>query len=73
LDDRKSKRITEKQLLLLANTHRCYAGLIPRSGRSLGEEYDNTLQYSCLDNSMGRGAWWSIVHRVAESDRTEAT
>ena len=29
---------------------------IPRSGRSPGEGTDNPLQYSCLENSMGRGA-----------------
>ena len=36
----------------------CYAGdlaLIPGSGRFPAEENDNSLQYSCLDNSMGRG------------------
>ena len=31
------------------------------------------LQYSCLENSMDRGAWWTIVHRVTESDMTEST
>ena len=31
--------------------------LIPGSGRSLGEGNDNPLQYSCLGNSMDRGAW----------------
>ena len=30
--------------------------LIPRSGRSPGEENGNPLQYSCLENSMDRGA-----------------
>ena len=29
------------------------------------------LHYSCLENSMDRGAWWSTVHDVAESDMTE--
>ena len=43
------------------------AGLIPRSGRSPGEGHGNPLQYSCLGNPMDRGAWWVIVHRVAES------
>ena len=27
----------------------------------------NPLQYSCLENSMDRGAWWAMVHGVAES------
>ena len=27
----------------------------------------NSLQYSCLENSMDRGAWWVTVHRVAEN------
>ena len=31
--------------------------LIPESGRSFGEGNDNPFQYSCLKNSMGRGAW----------------
>ena len=33
-------------------------GSIPGSGRSPGERNDNALQYSCLENSMDRGAWW---------------
>ena len=33
----------------------------------------NSLQYSCLENSMDRGTWWAIAHRVAKSDTTEAT
>ena len=42
-------------------------GSIPGSGRSPGEEKDNPLQYSCLENSMDRGAWWATVHRVSKS------
>ena len=42
-------------------------GLIPGSGRSSGEGHGNPLQYSCLENSMDRRAWWAIVHRVAKS------
>ena len=34
---------------------------------SPGEGNGNPLQYSCLENSMDRGAWWAIVHRVAKS------
>ena len=33
-------------------------GLIPGSGRYPGEGNGNTLQYSCLENSIDRGAWW---------------
>ena len=40
-------------------------GSIPGSGRSPGEGHDNPLQYSCLENSMDRGAWQALVHRVA--------
>ena len=39
-------------------------GLIPGSGRSPGEENGNPLQYSHLENSMDRGAWWATVYEV---------
>ena len=39
-------------------------GLIPGSGRYPGENNGNPLQYSCLENSMDRGAWWTTVHGV---------
>ena len=42
------------------------AGLIPGSGRSPGEGNGNPLQYSCLKNSMDRGAWWATVHGVTK-------
>ena len=42
---------------------------IPGSERSPGGGNDNLLQYSCLDNSMGRGAWQATVHRVTKSQR----
>ena len=42
-------------------------GSIPGLGRSPGEGNGNPLQYSCLENSMDRGAWWAIVHGVAKS------
>ena len=48
-------------------------GSIPGSGRSSGEGNDYPLQYSCLENPIGRGAWWAIVHGVAETDMTEMT
>ena len=37
-------------------------GLIPDVGRSPGEGNSIPLQYSCLENSMERGAWWATVH-----------
>ena len=46
------------------------AGLIPGSGRSPGVRNGSTLQYSCLENSMDRGAWRTTVHEVAEWDTT---
>ena len=42
-------------------------GSVPGSGRCPGEDHDNPLQYSCLENSMNRGGWQAIVHRVAKS------
>ena len=37
-------------------------GLIPGLGRSPGEGNVYPLQYSCLENSMNRGAWQATVH-----------
>ena len=42
-------------------------GSIPGLGRSPGVGNDNLLQYSCLENSMDRGAWWATVHGVSKS------
>ena len=42
------------------------------SGRSLGEENGNPLQYSCLENSMDRWTWWARVHGVAKYTHTHA-
>ena len=41
-------------------------GLIPESGRSPGEGNGKPLQYSCLGNSMDRGAWRATVHGVTK-------
>ena len=43
------------------------AGLIPVSGRSPGGINGNPLQYSCLENSMDKGAWQAVVHGLAKS------
>ena len=40
-------------------------GLIPGLGGSPGEGNVYPFQYSCLENSMDRGAWWVTVHGVA--------
>jgi len=48
----------------------CYVGdlgSIPGSGRSPGEVKGYPLQYSCLENSMDRGAWWVTVCGIAKS------
>ena len=42
-------------------------GSIPGLGRSPGVGNGNLLQYSCLDNSMDRGAWWATVYGVTKS------
>ena len=43
------------------------AGSILGSGTSPGGGHGNPLQYSCLENSMDRGAWWATVHGVTKS------
>ena len=42
-------------------------GLIPRWGRFPGEGNGYPLQYSCLENSMDREAWWITAHGVAKT------
>jgi len=42
-------------------------GSIPGSGRSPGEGNGNLLQYSCLEKSVDRAAWWATVDGVAKS------
>ena len=46
-------------------------GLIPGSGRFPQEGNGNPLQYSCLENPMNRGAWWTTVYGVAELYTTD--
>ena len=42
-------------------------GSIPGLGRSPGEGKGYPLQYSCLENSMDRGAWWATVQGIAKN------
>ena len=42
-------------------------GSIPGSGRSPGDGNSNPLQYSDLENSMDRGAWWATAHGISRS------
>ena len=65
-----------KNLPLIQETTASNAGdlsLIPGSGRSSGEGNDYSLQYSCPENSMDRGAWGATVHGVIRVGRDLAT
>ena len=50
---------------LACQCRRCWFD--PWLGRSPGGRNVNPAQYSCLENSMDRGAWWATVHRVTKS------
>jgi len=43
------------------------AGSVPGLGRSPGIGHDNSLQDSCLENPMDRGAWQAVIHGVAKN------
>ena len=45
-------------------------GSIPGPERSPGDENGNPLQYSCLENSMDRGAWQATVDEVTKESDT---
>jgi len=48
-------------------------GSISGSGRSLGREHGNPLQYSCLGNPMDRGDWWVTFHAVTNNISSKAS
>ena len=57
-------------MALIVNSLPANAGVtssIPESGRCPGGGHANPLQYSCLGNPMGRGAWRAVVHGVTKS------
>ena len=57
-------------VVLAGKKSACHAGdpsSIPRSGRSPGEGNGDPLQYSCLENTLDRGAWWATVLGVEKS------
>ena len=65
-----SKMLDFNQVSSVCKSSSCNAGdlgSIPGLGRSPGEGNGNTLQYSCLENPMDRGAWWATVHGVSKS------
>ena len=45
-------------------------GSVPGLGRSSGVGNGNPLQYSCLENFMDRGVWWTTVHGVSKESDT---
>ena len=47
------------------------SGSVSELERSPGEGNGKPFQYSCLENSMDRGAWWATVHRITELDMTD--
>ena len=47
--------------------HTRHAGSIPASGRSSGGGNGTPLQYSCMENSMGREVQWATVHGATKS------
>ena len=51
----------------IAGSERRDTGSIAGSERSPGEGHGNSLQYSWLENSMNRGAWWVTVHEIEKS------
>ena len=79
LFERKSAAVWDSELVAVSigdsedKDSACNAGdlgSIPGFGRFPGEGNSYPCQYSCLENSMNRGAWQATVHRVTELDIT---
>ena len=49
------------------------AGSIPGWGRSPGGGNGNPLQYTCLEDSMDSGAWWTIWSKGSQRDMAEGS
>ena len=65
-----NQNIRASQVVLMVKNLPANAGdmsLTSGSGRSPGGGHGNLLQYSYLENSMDRGAWWATVHGAAKS------
>ena len=64
------KYLGASQVVLVVKNLPANAGdaqLIPGSGRFPGGGHGNPVQYSCLENPIGRGAWQATVRRAAQS------
>ena len=61
-----------KNLLANAGDNRD-AGSMPGMGRSPGEGNGYLFQYSCLEDSIDRGAWWATVHGTTKSQTRLST
>ena len=58
---------------LLASAGDQETGSVPESERFPGGGNGTSLQYSCLENSMDRGAWWATVHEATKSQTRLST
>ena len=58
---------------LLASAENQETGSVPESERFPGGGNGTSLQYSCLENSMDRGAWWATVHEATKSQTQLST
>ena len=67
------KNLLAEEELVLQETQEMWVQSLGRSGRSPGGGHGNSLQYSCLESPLDRGARWAMVHRITESNMTDAT